>query len=260
MSSFDLDQSIRCPVIHQARLAEKFLKEIKQTGELKESFKPHPDLTILTAHNYAKPPLIEQSLAHLGIRECCDVLKPAEGVTWRNTLKIKLVIEYLKASQCKTKLLMVCDARDVVLRQGPEKIVEVFEGYECDLLFMSTKWLGGYKCMPKVKEWADNIYPGRYLNAGVYVGRPDFILEVMTEATKYLAEDPITKEEKQALGRGIRDTSLCERLPDFPRGVPSDQYILRYLHPKYYPRMKIDYINRLAWRNDGRSRRLKRWR
>ena len=249
MSSFTLDRSIRCPVIHQERCATNFLEEIKRTRTLKGAFKAHPDLTFATVHNYAEPSLFEQSLSHLGIRDCCDVLKPAKGATWRGTLKIELILGYLDATQCKTELLMVCDARDVVLRQSPQIIVEVFKEYECDLLFMSTRYPGGYMCMPKVKEWADNIYPGRYLNAGVYIGRPDFIFEVLTGATKYLVEDPITGEEQKALGRGISDTRLCERLPDYPRGISSDQHILRFLHPKYFPRMKIDYTNRLAWRN-----------
>ena len=248
-SSFDLDRSIGCPMIHQAGKAESFLEKIKRTGELNGAFKAHRDLTFVTAHNYAEPSLFEQSLSYVGLRECCEVLQPAAGVTWRNTLKIELILKYLNSGRCKTKFVMYCDARDVVLRGGPEKILEVFRGYECDLLFMSTHFLGGYMCMPEVKEWADNIYPGRYLNSGIFIGQPDFIWEVMTDATKYLVDNPITKQEYIDLGSGERDTRLCARLPDYPRGLSQDQHILRYLHPKYFPRMKIDYTNRLAWRN-----------
>jgi len=45
--------------------------------------------------------------------------------------------------------------------------------------------------------------------------------------------------------------SLCggANLPNYPEQCDSDQHILRYLHPSFYPRMKIDYSLRLAVRN-----------
>ena len=39
---------------------------------------------------------------------------------------------------------------------------------------------------------------------------------------------------------------LCEALPDFPKGVGCDQAIIRFMHPKFYPRVKIDYQDQLA--------------
>ncbi len=249
MSSLYREPWSSCPVIHRLDYAESILKRLEGTGELKGAFKSHPDLTILTAHDSPEPSLLEQNLSHLGIRECCEVLHPTEGVTWRNTMKTELIVKYLKSGRCKSTYLLYLDAFDVVLQAGPEKIVEVFQAYECDLLFMSTNTLTGYMCMPDVREWADSIYRGRYLNAGVFIGRPAFILEVMAEATDYIVDNPITWQEIRALGKGISDTRLCERLPHYPRGLPSDQLILRYLHPKYYPRMKVDYTNLLAWRS-----------
>ena len=112
---------ISSPIIHKFKLAKAFLEKIERTGEHNGAFKPHPDLTFLTVHNYPEPPLFEQSLSYLGLRECCEVLQPAEGVKWRNTLKIQLIVDYLKAGLCKTEFFMFCDARDVVLQRGPEK-------------------------------------------------------------------------------------------------------------------------------------------
>ncbi len=42
--------------------------------------------------------------------------------------------------------------------------------------------------------------------------------------------------------------TVGEHLPEFPKGCGCDQTILRYLHPQFYPRMKIDYQGRLALR------------
>ena len=235
MPSFTLDPSIACPVIHHDPLAMKYMAEIEHTGELKGAFNPHPDLTIVTAYNYAETSLLERNLSHLGLRECCDVIRLPESTTWLHTFKIELVLDYLRAGRCNTELLIWCDASDVVLRQGPEEIVRVFREYDCDLLTNSTTSLGGYFCMPDVKAWADGIYHGRYLNAGVYIGRPDFIMEVLTEATQYVVENPLTTAEYRALGRGSRDNRLCDRLPDFPRGIHCDQIIMRYIQPRFHP-------------------------
>ncbi len=259
MSSFTLDPSITCPIIHHDPLALKYMAEIEHTGELKGAFNPHPDLTIVTAHNYTEPSLLERNLSHLGLRECCDVIQLPESTTWLNTFKIELILDYLRAGRCNTELMIWCDAADVVLRQGPEEIVRVFRDYDCDLLIMSTRNLGGYFCMPDVKAWADGIYYGRYLNAGVYIGRPDFIMEVLTEATQYVVENPLTRAEYRTLGRGSRDNRLCERLPDFPRGVSCDQIIMRYIQPRFHPRLKVDHTNRLAWRNAGISPRMEKF-
>ena len=41
---------------------------------------------------------------------------------------------------------------------------------------------------------------------------------------------------------------LCEALPDFPKGVGCDQAIMIFMHPNFYPRVKIDYQGQLASR------------
>ena len=177
------------------------------------------------------------------------MLQPPKRVTWHNTRKIELMLDYLDSGRCKTELLMFCDASDVVLTNGLEMVLEMFHQYQCDLLFMSTNYKGGLKCMPEYKNWANSIYPKRYLNAGVFVGRPAFVREVFQSVREYVVDNPMSKEEYEALGRGIWDKRLWERLPEFPKGLPCDQIILRYIHPRYYPRMKVDYTNRLAFRN-----------
>jgi hypothetical protein len=63
-----------------------------------------------------------------------------------------------------------------------------------------------------------------------------------------ITDNDITEEKYRQLGYGVYNMELCERLPEFPKGC-QDQDILRYIHPQFYPDMKIDYDNELAFRN-----------
>ena len=86
---------------------------------------------------------------------------------------------------------------------------------------------------------------GWYINSGVFAARPLFLREVLEAAMTYITENDLTGK---VYGELRRQGSLCERLPDFPKGCGSDQAIFRFLHPQFYPRMKIDYHGRLALR------------
>ncbi len=104
--------------------------------------------------------------------------------------------------------------------------------------------------MPEMKEWTDRIakksgYGERYLNAGVYVAKTSFLREVMDTAMEYVTEDTISRQEYREL---LQKEDSRENSPPFPKGIGFDQVILRYLHRQFYPRMKIDYKNRLALR------------
>ena len=121
---------------------------------------------------------------------------------------------------------------------------------DCELIFSSTNWAGAYEGMPWVKAWADKNAQdnGRkhcYLNSGVYIGRSKFLRKVVNEAMEYITDHDLSRDEYWDL---CDHGSHYERLPEFPKGIGSDQVILRYLHPRFYPRMKIDYKDRLAIR------------
>lgn len=104
--------------------------------------------------------------------------------------------------------------------------------------------------MPRVKAWADQIarengYKNLYINAGVWIGRTAFMRQVFKAALTYITKQDLSREEYKHLRS---EGTLCKKLPRFPKGVGSDQVILRYLHPRFYPRMKIDYAGKLALR------------
>ena len=192
---------------------------------------------------------MEKSLRYVGI-ENFVVLKVDPSIRWRNTQKIKELKKFLDSNRCKTEYILYFDSDDAVLRDEPEKAIRYLQEEDCELLFSNTHFEGHYKCMPHIKEWTDQIadkngHDRLYINTGVYIAKTSFLREVIDSAIEYVTEHALSWEEYEELHQ---KGGLCERLPSFPKGVGSDQIILRYLHPNFYPRMKIDYKGRLALR------------
>ncbi|MFZ4716850.1 MAG: hypothetical protein ACOYMT_04835 [Chthoniobacterales bacterium] len=208
------------------------------------------DLTIVLVHNYSEMPLTEKSLRYVGIDNYV-VLRPPVAKVFLNTHKLMALVRWLGSGACTTEYVLYLDAKDVFVRANPLAAIHLLQGLGCDLLFSSEQESYLYECMPAIKAWTDGLadkmeVPRRYLNAGVFVGRKTFLLEVLKNALKYAAEDDLSHGKLVA---GIRSGSLRDRLPEFPFGCGSDQAILRYLHPRFFPRMQVDYECRLAWRN-----------
>jgi len=236
------------PLIHRTKYCKQWFPKL----DLKNKFKKPSNLTIVTCHNYSEKSIFEQSLEFLGINEYENVIEPFIG-PWRYAYKIKFLLNFL--DKCKTPYLLFCDARDCILRDDPQLVLDIFLTKRCELLFCSTMHLGGYACMPEIYQWTRNIQMGRYLNSGVFIGEVNFIKQVLEDAVQYVTDQSMTYEDAVKTGTGkigklgdIHNTLLCEALPEFPKNA-LDQEIFRFLHPKYYPRMAIDYFNELVWRN-----------
>ena len=151
---------------------------------------------------------------------------------------------------CKTKYVLYCDSDDAVLRDDPAKTIKYLQEEDCELLMSNTHSTFAYECMPVVRKFADKIARENgvsqcYINAGVFVGRVECMKEVINEALKYVTGQDLLREEYWRL---LDNGQLCEQLPEFPKGIGSDQVILRYLQPRFFPRMKVDYKGRLALR------------
>jgi hypothetical protein len=208
------------------------------------------ELTIVLIHNYEKEPIMVKSLHYSGIHNFI-VLKPKiDKKPWHNSVKIPTLVEYLKSGLCKTPYLLFCDSDDAVLRDDPGKAIQYLHEEDCDLLLANTDYRGGYKYMPQIKALADKIaqdngYSDLYINTGVYIGRTKFIQQVFEKAMEYVTKNDLSREEYRSRRR---DGTLCARLPEFPKGIGCDQVIIRFLHPQFYPKMKIDYAGKLALR------------
>ena len=226
-----------------------------QRDDYKNAFKMPKDLTIVTCRNegsmeermgdiphlsgFENISVLETSLDYLGIKGLV-VLKDSR-LPWRNTFKFEMLNNYLNSGKCKTKYFMCCDAIDVIFKDDPQKVIDIFESFECDALFMSTHSTDGYNCMSDVKEFIDKINGGngRYLNSGVYIAKTEFIKEVIREAMNYTIPHGVTMDKYR------------EYLESNPTNYPvgsQDQDIFRFVEPKFYPRLKVDYQNLMAYR------------
>jgi hypothetical protein len=242
------------PIIHDRHLVKQWIETILQRDDYKNAFKMPKNLTIITCRNegpmterlvdsligWVEISVLEKSLEYLGI-EGLVVLKD-DRLPWRNTFKFEMLHNYLNSGKCNTEYFMCCDAIDVIFKKDPQEVIDIFESFNCEALFMSTPGLDGYSCMPEVKRFVDKINgnSGRYLNSGVYIGRTEFVKEVISEAMNY------------AIPHGVTMDKYKEYLNSSPKNYPKgsqDQDIFRYIEPKFYPRMKVDYQNLMAYRS-----------
>ena len=164
-----------------------------------------------------------------------------DRLPWRNTFKFEMLYNYLNSGDCKTKYFMCLDAIDIIWVDEPQKVMDIFKSFNCDALFMSTHSTDGYSCMPEVKQWVETInVPGRYLNSGVYIGKTSFVKEMVEEAMNYAVPPGVIMGEYHEW--------LKTKPKDYPKGS-QDQDIFRYIEKKFYPRMKVDYQNKMAFRS-----------
>ena len=267
------------PIIHSGELAKECLDWMIDIGHLKDEFTKPDNITYMTCHNYIddetgtaesklhrynqlyrsedgrKITMFEKSLEWLGIGSPTVLTKPVCGHhvidkdmiekygMYSHIMKEEWVLEYLESDEFpNTELVMWCDAGDVIFIDSPQRIIDVFYEYDCDLLYSTTEFFygnkGGYHddFMEGAAKWQNKLKSGLYLNAGVAIGRPDFAKEVLREMLELKWDKRFTQHPPEA--------------PEHMK-MADDQEILRYLHPKFYPRMKIDNEGdrKLAWRH-----------
>ena len=242
---------MRQPIIHDRHLVKMEFEKLKQRLQ-PNCFELPKNLTIVTCRNegsmedriidhlkgYEDVSILEQNLDYLGVE--LKVLRD-NRLPWRNTFKFELLNHYLSSGECETEYFMCVDAIDVIFIDNPTKVIDIFESFDCDALFMSTSSLDGYNCMPEVynKILQINNSNGRYLNSGVYIGKTSFIKEVIESAISYAHPPGVTMDE-------YRDY-LNSNPIDYPKGS-QDQDIFRFLEPQFYPRLRVDYDNKMAYR------------
>lgn len=242
------------PVVHDRHLVKEIFHNMKRNNVHRNAFEIPSNLTIVLCRNrgslahktiphlsgYEEYPILQQNLEYLGIN---DYVVLSKELPWQWTDKIRLILKFLQEEKCDTELLMYCDPIDVIFRDSPQRVIDIFESFNCDLLFMSTTpgVNDGYNCMPDVKLWADSDPErrGRYINAGVFIGKTTFIKEFLEDSLNYCTDNDCMTHNWQEY--------LKSKPVNFPVGG-ADQDIFRFLEPKYYPRVKVDYRNIMAYR------------
>ncbi len=207
------------------------------------------DLTIVVAHDYPHESVMERSVRYVTGSPCALArIEPADR--WRFTQKVTALRDFL-ATAPRSEYLLFADANDCVLRDDPQRAIDLLTEYDCDLLFSSSHAAEQYEFMPEVRAWVDETFPGPsrggpYLNSGCFVGRWDFVREVVDAACHFIFEpgDPETPRatawKKQGAARAT------ER---YPYGIEVDQDLYRYLQPRFHPRLRVDPDWKLAIRS-----------
>ena len=223
------------PLVHHRFHSRDQFATMEKSGRLKNAFRTPDNLSIFTAHNYTSESLLERNLNYLGV----DLHVINRRIRkWSNYQRVRWFLQYMK-DVCTTDYVLHLDAKDVILRDNPMRIVEAFSQYGCDLLYCATKFNCDYKCMPLKQQWADFVHFGRYLNAGVWMGRRAFAIDVYENVMGYLGngrDEHFYRNERRFAKK-------------FPHGVTSDQAILRYLEPIYHPQLAIDMAGKMVCRN-----------
>jgi hypothetical protein len=222
---------------------------MKRERRFEKAFSNTKDLTIITCRNsgtmqeriidsllgYENKSILECSLEYLGIHDL--VILTDDRLPWRNTFKIEMINQYL--DKCQTKYILYCDAIDVIFINSPENALNIFKNANCKMLFMSSQSTDGYTCMPDVYEWAKLLNASQFLNSGVWIGETQFVKQVFTSAARFINPHGTTMDEYR--------NYLRSNPKNFPIGA-QDQDIFRYIQPEFYPDLKVDYNNNIAYR------------
>jgi hypothetical protein len=237
------------PIIHDRHIVKQSFEYMKSNSIHESAFSLPNDLTIITCRNsgtmqdriidtlsgYEDKSILECNLEYLGIRDL--VVLTDDRLPWRNTFKIEMISNYL--DHCTTKYILYCDAIDVIFVDNPSKVLEIFHEFSCKMLFMSSNSRDGYNCMPDILTWVMLNHSNRYLNSGVWIGETEFVKKVFNEAVKYITPHGVTMDQYREYLQSVPE--------NFPIGA-QDQDIFRFIEPKFYPDLKVDYENKIAYR------------
>lgn len=216
------------------------------TYQTKAKLQSPVDTEIVLIHNYQELPITEKSLRFAGIKDYTVISAP-KSTKWSNSIKIPLLRDHLKKQRKPKKYTIFLDADDVIIRRNLELMIQEMNRQNCKLLFSNTGFDNDYVWMPELKIKADNTAKesGKdrlYINSGVYVAETSFLLDVLETALKYITPNDLSREEY----RDARNNKTS--MPNFPTGIGCDQVIFRYLFHEFYPKIKIDYSDILAYR------------
>lgn len=211
----------------------------KQKG-LKGQLQKPADLDIVMCTTHAAKQYTENILEYLGIDDFVVLGRELED--WKHIYKLKLIVDHIKRNP-QPGLLLHLDAPDVLVTGDLQSAVDHFHSdFECDLLFGAeknsapgSKTIGGVtnselEFLTRIEAFEKASYqaPFQHLNAGCFIGRKEYILEVFSEA----------------LGTR-RQMKLSSHLPYGGYMYDDDQLVLRELHRRHYPRIQIDHQNKV---------------
>jgi hypothetical protein len=224
-----------------------------QWGLQRDSLSTPSNLTIITCHNYTEKTYAEKHMDYVGIDYV--TLQPDDlTARWRNSNKISLPYEYIRDGKCNTDYVLLIDSDDVVFVNDPSTCITAFDSYGCDMLFCAVyRKVNNYQLMEEKREEIVKLSNAEmYINAGVWIGKINSVLDILENAYSFVDDSVYNGKYSDYvdLRNGRMDISFRDEwFPNYPYGVPSDQDILRWIHPEYYPRMLVDTDFRFCLRN-----------
>ena len=232
-------------ILHDQLSAVKTYNEQKKSGVLTKNFNVPDNLLLIGCHNRIADSFFEDQMKEYN---CKDYKCMRLGIhPWSNTLRLRPYIEYLKRCTSKDYVIFL-DTDDAFISASPDKILQVFlDEFDCDLLFNATKWPRGYhnniKESRHSKAWANKMHKGWYLNAGAYIGRKDFIINVFEEVLKYVTNHDLPAKKwyhYETFPPKDQELNIIKNITkNFPKGCGSDQAILRHIEKQFYPNLML---------------------
>ncbi len=220
------------PIGHRYKKVIDILPKMIEEGKLKNAFRDSDlsDLAIVTVHNYDEKSLFEQSLDFLGVEDYTVLKHSGE---WSMAYKFTHLLEFIEG--CEKPYILFCDARDTIFMDDPAKVVPFFKEFDCEVVFNATMSARGiyksYESALPLYWWTRRISRTgtlkKYPNSGVFVGEKKIIKEISEIVVFY-----------------------CEYM-GWSEPYPStlDQDVVRAIFPWFWPRMKLDYYNKIVYRN-----------
>lgn len=211
-------------------------KQLFKDGSLKGKLQKPADLDIVLCTTYAKKQYTEKILEHLGIKDF--VVLGRELESWRHIYKLELIVDHIKTHP-EPGLLLHLDAPDVLVTGDLQAAVDSFHSdFDCDLLFGAeknsapgsrttrniTESEAGF--LARIEDFEEAAYepPFCHLNAGCFIGRKEYMLDLFSEALHARFQ-----------------MKLKSRLHHGDYMYNDDQLVVREFHRRHYPRIQIDH-------------------
>ena len=215
-------------------------RQLYKDKSLKGQLQRPADLDIVLCTTRATKQYTENILEYLGIDDFVVLGRHLE--TWKHIYKLELIVDHIKNNP-QPGLLLHLDAPDVLVMGDLQAAVDYFHSdFDCDLLFGAeknsapgSKTTGGImqsevEFLSRIESFEEASYqaPFQYLNAGCFIGRKEYILDLFSEALH-------TRKQMK----------LSSRLHHGDYMYNDDQLVLRELHRKHYPRIQLDHRNKI---------------
>lgn len=191
-----------------------------------------------------KPSISNASLKKVNIKNGeIKFLVVEKYIKWIS--KIEESLKYLKTNYDNLpEYVIYLDGSDTLIINDIINPKEILEYYDCKILFNSEPdyWHTGASSPNNIKNYYDILYMGikdeylkksrkKYgfdyynrssLNAGVFLGEKDYVIEILNETLNIMKDD---------YNKG------------FPYGCMDDQCVLKFLHNKYFDKISIDLFH-----------------